>query len=133
MATTEVEVVSPAAVLFSGEAERVVCRTVGGEIAFLANHIPYLGALVPCVTRIVAENGDETRMAVSGGFVETRDNRVVILADDAQLGSDVDVEEARAAARDAESRLSGDAADEEAQAALDAARARLEAADASAG
>jgi F-type H+-transporting ATPase subunit epsilon len=130
VATTEVEVVSPAKVLFTGEVEMVVCRTDGGEIAFLANHIPYLGALVPCVARLIAENGDETRVAVSGGFVEVRDNRVVILADEAEMSGDVDVDAARAAARDAESRLSSDANDDKAERDLAVARVRLEAAGA---
>lgn len=105
MATTEVEVVSPARVLYTGEAEMVICRSVDGEIAFLANHVPYLGALDPCTVRLVPESGDETRMAVSGGFVEVRDNRVIILADSAQLARDIDVDAARATLREAEGRL----------------------------
>jgi F-type H+-transporting ATPase subunit epsilon len=108
MATTHVEVVSPAAVLYTGDAEMVVCRSVDGEIAFLADHIPYLGALDPCVTRLIAENGDETRIAVSGGFVEVRDNQVIILADHAELGADVDVDAARTALREARDRLSSE-------------------------
>ncbi|HLI01066.1 MAG TPA: ATP synthase F1 subunit epsilon [Acidimicrobiales bacterium] len=134
MATTSVEVVSPARVLYTGEAEMVVCRTDGGEIAFLANHIPYLGALDPCVTRLIAEDGSETRIAVSGGFVEVRDNRVIVLADRAELGSDVDVEAARAEVREAQGRLSGASGDDVAVAELDVRRAevRLEAAGANA-
>ena len=45
MATTQVELVTPTGTLYSGQAEMVVCRTEGGDIAFLANHMPYLGAL----------------------------------------------------------------------------------------
>jgi F-type H+-transporting ATPase subunit epsilon len=108
VATTHVEVVSPAAVLYTGDAEMVVCRSVDGEIAFLADHIPYLGALDPCVTRLIAENGDETKIAVSGGFVEVRDNQVIILADHAELGSDVDVDAARTALREARDRRSSE-------------------------
>jgi F-type H+-transporting ATPase subunit epsilon len=132
VATTQVEVVSPARILYTGEAEMVVCRSVDGEIAFLAGHIPYLGALDPCVTRLVAENGDETKIAVSGGFVEVRDSRVVILADQAELAADVDVEAAHAARRDAQQRAAAAGSDEAvaALAELDLRRAevRLEAA-----
>jgi F-type H+-transporting ATPase subunit epsilon len=106
VATTHVEVVSPAAVLYTGDAEMVVCRSFDGEIAFLADHIPYLGALDPCVTRLIAENGDETKIAVSGGFVEVRDNQVIILADRAELGPDIDLDAARAELRQAQDRLS---------------------------
>lgn len=129
MATTSVEVVSPAKVLYEGEAEMVVCRTVTGEIAFLADHIPFLGALDPCVVRLVAEGGgSEVRIAVSGGFVEVRDNHVVVLADSAEMGDDVDVAAAREAARSASERLRDDADDDVAAADLAAAQARLEAA-----
>ena len=49
----QVELVSPERILYSGEAEMVVCRTVtGGEVAFLANHAPFLAALEPGVVRV---------------------------------------------------------------------------------
>jgi F-type H+-transporting ATPase subunit epsilon len=130
MPTTEVEVVSPAKVLYTGEAEMVICRSVDGEIAFLAHHVPYLGALDPCVVRLIAESGDETRLAVSGGFVEVRDNRVIILADSAELAGDIDVDAARASVRDAEGRIRDAADDEGAQADLRRAQVLLEAAGA---
>ena len=130
MATTEVEVVSPAKVLYTGEAEMVICRSVDGEIAFLANHVPYLGALDPCVVRLITESGDETRLAVSGGFVEVRDNRVIILADSAELADDINVDAARAAAREAEGRVRDTPDDGGAQADLRRAQVLLEAAGA---
>ena len=40
-----VQLVSPEAILFEGEAEMVVARAVSGSIAFLYGHVPYLGAL----------------------------------------------------------------------------------------
>jgi F-type H+-transporting ATPase subunit epsilon len=95
MATTAVEVVSPTKLLFEGEAEMVVTRSVDGDIAFLAEHVPLLAALDPCVTRIVAPDGSEVRIAIAGGFVEVRDSKVTILADAAELSGDIDVEQAR--------------------------------------
>jgi F-type H+-transporting ATPase subunit epsilon len=130
VATTQVEVVSPARVLYTGETEMVVCRTVDGEAAFLADHVPFLGALDPCVVRLVTEGSEDVRIAVSGGFVEVRDNHVIILADRAELGADVDVDRARADASDAEARLRTDSEDAAAQADLAHAEARLEAAGA---
>lgn len=128
MATTSVEVVSPSQVVATAEVEMVVCRTVGGEVAFLANHLPFLGALEPCVVRLVDEDGSELALAVSGGFVEVRDNHVIVLADDAERGEDVDVEAARAEREAAAARLRDDADDAAAGAALAVATARLEAA-----
>ena len=88
MATTQVELVTPTGTLFSGQAEMVVCRTDGGDIAFLANHMPYVGALEPNPLRIVhpegAGSGDELRFEVGGGFVEVSHNRVIVLCDSAE-------------------------------------------------
>jgi F-type H+-transporting ATPase subunit epsilon len=83
MATTQVEVVSPSRLLYSGQAEMVVCRTAGGDIAFLANHMPYVGALEPHPLRVVGPEGGggELEFEVDGGFVEVSHNRVVVLAD----------------------------------------------------
>jgi F-type H+-transporting ATPase subunit epsilon len=103
MASTQFELVTPSQTLYSGQAEMIVCRTVDGEIAFLANHMPYIGALDTCVVRIVgpgsedseASNEPDVRVAVLSGFVEVNDNQVIMLADVAELASDVDVEQAR--------------------------------------
>jgi F-type H+-transporting ATPase subunit epsilon len=107
VATTQFDLVTPSSSLFSGQAEMVVCRTVDGEIAFLANHMPYIGALDTCVVRIVgpapgAEPGSEVtstdpdvRVAVLGGFVEVNDNHVIMLADQAELAGEIDLDRAR--------------------------------------
>jgi F-type H+-transporting ATPase subunit epsilon len=108
VATTEVEVVSPDRTLFSGEAEMVVCRTVDGEIAFLAEHTPLIGALEPCVLRIVAEGGDEDVFAVGGGFVDVGNNKVIVLADQAQEAGDIDVAAARSDLEEAQNRQGSD-------------------------
>lgn len=99
MATTAFDLVTPAATLYSGQAEMIVCKTVEGEIAFLADHEPYIGALDPCLVRVVGAEGGtpanspdgEFRVAVHGGFVEVSDNHVIMLADIAELPDEVDV------------------------------------------
>ena len=58
MASTQFELVTPTRTLYSGQAEMIVCRTVEGEIAFLANHMPYIGALDIGVVRIVGPGGE---------------------------------------------------------------------------
>jgi len=138
MATTQFELVTPTRTLYSGYAEMIVCRSVDGEIAFLANHMPYIGALDPGLVRIVgpqAEAGEgsaepDIRVAVQGGFVEVSDNRVIMLADVAELASDVDAGAARADEEDAQQRISaaGGEGDPAAENDLRWAQARLEAA-----
>lgn len=123
-----VEVVSPEDVLYSGQATMVITRTLGGgEIAFQPGHAPFLGALQECHTRVYLEDGSIEDIAVHGGFVEVSNNTLSILSDAAELGSQIDVARARAAADRAESRLRHEH-DADAVSALGRANARLNAA-----
>jgi F-type H+-transporting ATPase subunit epsilon len=120
-----VALVSPERILFTGEADMVVCRTTDGEIAFLTGHAPLVGALGIGTVRVKQADGEEVRAAVHGGFVEVRDNRVSILSDVAELPDQIDVERARRAREEAERRVqAGDNAG--AEAALRRAHVRLE-------
>jgi len=101
----QVELVSPERILYSGEASMVVCRTAGGEIAFMTGHAPFLGALGIGVVRVHQDGGDVLRAAVHEGFVEVKDNRVIILSDVAELPDQIDADRARRAREDAERRL----------------------------
>ncbi|HKF91613.1 MAG TPA: ATP synthase F1 subunit epsilon [Acidimicrobiia bacterium] len=125
-----VEVVSPERVLYSGEADMLVCRTSEGEIAFLPGHVPFLGALGIGVVRSLLPERGEQAVAVHGGFVEVANDRVIVLSDVAELAEQIDVERARRARQRAEERLSGDPDDEDAQAALLRATTRLDVAGA---
>ena len=66
----EVEVVSPERILFSGEADMVVCRTSDGDIAFMANHAPFIGALGIGAVRIYANGSYPTFARVSSYAME---------------------------------------------------------------
>jgi F-type H+-transporting ATPase subunit epsilon len=102
----QVELVSPERILFTGEAEMVICRTIGGgDIAFLTGHAPFIGALEIGVVRIKLVDGSEEKVAVHGGFVEVSHDVVTILSDVAELASQIDVERARRAKEKAEQDL----------------------------
>jgi len=95
-----VEVVSPEAVLYSGEADMVITRTLGGgEVAFQAGHAAFLGALVENHTRVFQTDGTVQDIAIHRGFVEVSGNptKVSILSDTAELAQDIDVERAKEA------------------------------------
>jgi F-type H+-transporting ATPase subunit epsilon len=82
----QVELVSPEEILYSGEAEMVVVRTVGGgEIAFMTGHAPFLGALDQGEARIHEGGGRVQAINVNGGFVEVSHDKVTILSDEASL------------------------------------------------
>ena len=121
-----VELVSPERILYSGEAEMVVCRTIGGgEVAFLEDHVPFLGALEISRLKINTVEGEEKVAAVHGGFVHVSENKVIVLSDVAELADQVDVERARRAQEQAEQRQRQED-DTEAEAALRRAHVRME-------
>jgi F-type H+-transporting ATPase subunit epsilon len=120
-----VELVSPEHILYEGEADQVVCRPTGGEIAFLPGHQPFVGALVTYPVRILLPGSGEVVAAVHGGFVEVRDDKVTVLSDVAELPEQIDVVRAQTAKEAAESALATDPDDAEATAALARAELRL--------
>jgi F-type H+-transporting ATPase subunit epsilon len=97
--TMNVELVEPEGELWSGQAEMVIARTVDGEIGLLSNHAPLIGILYEgSMVQIRPDgNGADIFAAVTGGFLSMANNRVSILARQAQLGSDVDPAVAQAA------------------------------------
>jgi F-type H+-transporting ATPase subunit epsilon len=121
-----VALVSPERILYTGEAEMVICRTSDGEIAFLNDHAPFVGALGIGAVRIKLPDGSEMAAAVHGGFVEVRDNRVSILSDVAELPEQIDVERARRAKEEAERQLAQGGLDADAEAEAIAALRRAE-------
>ena len=82
-----VDVVSPEAVLWSGEAGFVVARTVDGEIGILAHHEPLMAALATGTVEIETRE-ERVRVEVGGGFLQVIDNTVTVLADQATLATD---------------------------------------------
>jgi F-type H+-transporting ATPase subunit epsilon len=113
-----VDLVSPERILWSGEADMVIARTVGGgDIAFLPGHSPFVGALdIAPVTIHPSGGAPDEVAAVHGGFVEVSDNNVTILSDLAELATQIDVERARRQMADAERRVEqGDNTEAEAE------------------
>ncbi len=126
--TLHVELVSPERILLSTDATMVVARTIrGGDIAFLTDHAPFIGALDTWPLDIVTPDGVTERVAVHGGFISVTNNQVKILSDLAELGSQIDVARAQTAREQAEAALppGDEAKGSEAAAALARANARL--------
>lgn len=121
----QVELVSPERITFSGEADKVLVRTVGGgDLEFLAGHVPFIGVLQVSAAKVV--NGDEsTVFAIHQGFVQIRGDKVTILSDVSEAKEDIDVSRAETAQSRAEAAVSADAEDAAAASALRRAQVRL--------
>jgi len=104
MKTLKVSVVTPDGPVYDGEAEMVSVKGKSGELGILPNHIPLVTPLPIQAVRL-HKSGNTQLIAVHGGFIEVRPDQVTILAQAAELPSQIDVERARAAKERAEKRL----------------------------
>ena len=131
--TFQVELVSPEAISYSGEAEMVIARTLeGGDIAFQPGHVPFIGVLAVWSVAVVRPDGDRDTIAVHQGFVQVAGTRVSILSDVSESSVDIDVDRARAAKGNAEAALTTDRNNAELAGALARAELRLRVAGADA-
>lgn len=97
--TVPFKLVSPAKLIFEGDAELVIAVTTEGEEGILPRHAPFLAALKPGILRAnILENGTPKRLelATGEGFMQALPDRVTVLVDQAVTFEEVDVEQARA-------------------------------------
>lgn len=85
MSTFQVDVVSPEATVWSGQAAIVIARTPEGELGIMANHEPLMGALATGPVVIEAESGERTTIGVHGGFIQVLNNQVTLITDRAEI------------------------------------------------
>ena len=105
MSSIKLEVVTPQKKILTEEVESVMVPGTEGYLGVLARHTPLLTSLRPGVVYYRQAGKKMERMAVSGGFMEVGPARVIILADMAELSSEIDVERARRAKEKAEKYL----------------------------
>ncbi len=113
----QLEIVSPERLAFTDEVDMVVVPGIDGELGILPHHTRLISALGVGELRI-KKGGTEQSMLISGGFVEVRPDKVIVLADLAEHSDEIDEAKAVEARRRAEAEL------EQAQAPADLARVR---------
>jgi F-type H+-transporting ATPase subunit epsilon len=118
----EVHVVTPEREVWSGEAEMLIARTVEGEIGILPGHAPLL-ALLDVGPLAVVNGGQREHAIIDGGFLHVAFDRVEVLAEHAELESEVDVGAARSRLEELERRVAE--GDEDARGELARAQARV--------
>jgi F-type H+-transporting ATPase subunit epsilon len=88
--TLQVEVASAEQRVWSGEASRVIARTVDGDIGILTGHAPVLAILAPGEVQVLTSQGETVTATVQDGFISVEHDRVTIVAVDAVLGTGSD-------------------------------------------
>ena len=106
MSSFLLEIVTPERKVYAEDVNMVIVKGTEGEMGILANHIPLVTPLKIAAVTIKKDRAEEV-IAVNGGFLEMRKDKVVILAESAELPGDIDINRAESAKQRAEQRLSG--------------------------
>jgi F-type H+-transporting ATPase subunit epsilon len=99
------DIVTPERAVFKDEATSLTAPGVMGSFQVLFNHAPLLAAIGVGELKVKDREGNDTVFATGGGFVEVKENRVVVLAESAEQAREIDVKRAQAARERAEKRL----------------------------
>ena len=100
----QLEIVTPERLVYQDEVESVNVPGVEGELGILPHHAPLVSTLGYGELRI-RKGGAEESFAIVGGFVQVRPDKVVVMAETADLASEIDLERAQEARREAERAL----------------------------
>jgi len=100
----QLEIVTPERQVYSDTVDSVQVPGSEGELGVLPNHAPLVSTLGVGELRF-RKDGTEESFAIVGGFLQVRPDRVVVLAETADLASDIDLEKAQEARREAERAL----------------------------
>jgi F-type H+-transporting ATPase subunit epsilon len=104
MPTLRLEIVTAEHSVFSGDVDMVIAPGIEGELGILPRHAPLMTALQAGELRVKRSN-EEFSLCISGGFLEVRPDRIIILADTCERAEEIDVSRAEEAKLRAEKRL----------------------------
>ena len=123
----QLQIITAEREVFSGEVDTLVAPGVAGQLGILPNHAPLMTVLQPGEL-LVRTGGDESYLALSGGYLEVLGNQVIVLADAAEDVDEIDEARAQEALARAQERISSRASDielEQAVASLRRAQVRV--------
>jgi len=104
--TLHLEIVTPERLVYSDDVDGVQVPGSDGELGILPHHAPLIATLGSGELRI-KKGGSEESIAVIGGFLQVRPDKVVVMAESADLAAEIDLEKAQQARRDAEKAIEG--------------------------
>jgi len=104
MATIKLDVVTAEKEVYSDDVDMVLAPGIEGVLGILPQHTPLMTMLQP--GELIARKGaEEYSLAVSGGFLEVRPDRIIVLADSAERAEEIDITRAEEAKKRAEERI----------------------------
>lgn len=112
MANIKLTVVSAEAQIFEGEVKYLQASGTEGELGILPHHTPLFTTIKPGVLKFTLMDNSEQIVYVSGGFLEVQPTEIIVLADVAIRGEDLDRERILEAKRQAEENIKAKSADQ---------------------
>ena len=106
MVPMRLEIITAERRVYSDDVDLVIAPGLEGQLGILPHHAPLMSSLQPGEL-IIRKDGEETYLAVSGGFLEVLDNQVTVLADAAERSDEIDEERAQAAMERASEGMAG--------------------------
>lgn len=100
----KLEIVTAESPVFEGEVDAIIAPGTMGQFTVLPHHAALMTMLEPGELCLRA-GGQETFMAISGGFLEVIDDKVIVLADAAERADDIDSARAEAAMKRAQEQM----------------------------
>jgi F-type H+-transporting ATPase subunit epsilon len=104
MATLRLEIITAERQVFADDVNAVIAPGIEGELGILPHHAPLMTMLKPGEL-LIRKDSNETYMVVSGGFLEIRPDKVIVLADACERAEEIDITRAEEAKHRAEERL----------------------------
>ena len=104
MPTVKLEIVTAERQVFSEDVTTIIAEGIDGQMTILPKHAPLITMLAPGEL-VIRKDGEEMFMSISGGFLEVRPEKVIVLADACERSDEIDLERAREAKKRAEDRL----------------------------
>ncbi|NLE07812.1 MAG: F0F1 ATP synthase subunit epsilon [Dehalococcoidales bacterium] len=127
MSPVRLEIVTAEKMVFSEEIDALVAPGVEGALGILPNHVPLM-TLLDAGEMKIRKGHEEFYIAVSGGFLEVRPDKIIVLADSAERDDEIDLSRAEEARRRAVERIGSHATNVDirrAEAALHRSMARI--------
>jgi F-type H+-transporting ATPase subunit epsilon len=105
MATYHLQIVTPDRMVYDGEAEKIIVRTVNGDVCILPHHIDYAVPLAIGEARVTDGQGNTRLAACNNGMLSVHGNEVRVVAVTFEWADDIDLERARRAEESAKEML----------------------------
>lgn len=99
------QIVTPDRKVFDGEAEKIIVRTLGGDVCILARHIDYAAPLGIGEARVTDAEGNTRTAACSGGMLGVSGGEVRVMATTFEWADEIDLARAEKAQQSAQQQL----------------------------